>query len=394
MKRLVCAVILAALASIANSAVAQPEQSARSVDVTGHGEAKAKPDTVMISFAVENQADTADACTAQHAEKVRKLIDALQGKLGSGAKITTGDYSLNPTTIYAQSARSAPSAAPRTPWRLSMGVSLQSDSFDALGKAVDTAIAAGASNRIQTSGFEEVRIASASQPSGSGGSSFLAPGPAVGSRSREFGGPAPALKQVAFVTVEIDTEGATVDECMHKAGEILNRIRKEVDKNAIQVGPSSLNLTQQEPQQQTAYVQPPPPAQKQVFQAHSTITAETTDLDKLGEAVQTGVSSGASRLNNITFTLSNDSAARREAVDKAAAEAKSKAEEVAKSMGVKLGKILKISTNAVPRPQVIYGGAYQGSFSTAQVSAPVQAMPVMPREVGFTADVSVSYAIE
>src|ERR1700730_15148542 len=70
----------------------------RTVDVTGHGDANAKPDAMIISFAVDNQAPTADECTKAHAEKVRKVIDALKGKLGADSNIETSEYSLEPST--------------------------------------------------------------------------------------------------------------------------------------------------------------------------------------------------------------------------------------------------------------------------------------------------------
>jgi hypothetical protein len=53
--------------------------------------------------------------------------------------------------------------------------------------------------------------------------------------------------------------------------------------------------------------------------------------------------------------------------------------------------VLKVSANATPPPQVIYGGMYQGSFAAASLRGrEASSLPVIPREVGF----SVSYAIE
>jgi len=76
----------------------------------------------------------------------------------------------------------------------------------------------------------------------------------------------------------------------------------------------------------------------QDFVAHTTVTADTPKLDLLGPVVQVGLDSGASRLNQVQFTLHSDSEARKDAIEKASAEAKAKAESVSKSMGVTLGK--------------------------------------------------------
>ena len=97
--------------------------------------------------------------------------------------------------------------------------------------------------------------------------------------------------------------------------------------------------------------------------------------------------------------MKDDSAARKEAIEKASADAKSKAETLASSMGVKLKGILRISTNAQVRPYMVYGNQYMEAASMCVTSrggaAPDAAqMPVAPRDVGFGADVSVTYQIE
>jgi hypothetical protein len=107
---------------------------------------------------------------------------------------------------------------------------------------------------------------------------------------------------------------------------------------------------------------------------------------------------GAVRLNQVSFSLKDDSAARKEAIEKASADAKSKAETLASSMGVKLKGILRLSTNAQMRPYIVYGNQYMAAGSMMRQStsaAPIQApMPVTPRDVGFGADVNVTYQIE
>ena len=66
-------------------------------------------------------------------------------------------------------------------------------------------------------------------------------------------------------------------------------------------------------------------------------------------------------------------------------------------MGVKLKEILRLSTSAQMRPYVVYGNQYMSAMRSASavVAAPQSApMPVTPRDVGFSADVNVSYRIE
>jgi hypothetical protein len=62
-------------------------------------------------------------------------------------------------------------------------------------------------------------------------------------------------------------------------------------------------------------------------------------------------------------------------------------------MGVKLGTVLRISTNAQPRPQVIYGNSLRRQELAASMASAGR-MSVLPREVGFSADVTATYQIE
>src|ERR1700693_2663305 len=124
----------------------------RTVDVSGHGDANAKPDTLIISFAIDNQAPTADECTRAHAERVRKVIDALKDKLGADTKIETSEYSLNPNITYVQ----APAPAPSQPepskgaWDLKAELTAASESLAATGPLIDAAMAAGGTRLLRS----------------------------------------------------------------------------------------------------------------------------------------------------------------------------------------------------------------------------------------------------
>ncbi|HYK64226.1 MAG TPA: hypothetical protein VEY94_04720 [Patescibacteria group bacterium] len=67
-------------------------------------------------------------------------------------------------------------------------------------------------------------------------------------------------------------------------------------------------------------------------------------------------------------------------------------------MGVKLKGILRISTNAQVRAYIVYGNQFMSAsvmHRAESVAAPERAeMPVTPRDVGFGADVNVTYQIE
>ena len=376
--------------AIATPAFAQTpaNQNQRTVDVSGHGDANAKPDTLIISFAVDNQAPTADQCTRAHAERVRKIIDALKDKLGADTKIETSEYSLNPNITYVSAPASQAQPAKEL-WRFAADLTANSDSIEMMGTLVDSAMAAGATRLLQ-SGINEIPEG---PPTGDSRGVLLRD-------LRE--GISPKMKQVAFVTVEVEALGATATDATHAGSPRVAQVQKVLKQQVGDHGTvelSQFNIMQVDPNQNRLPVQTPPPPQPQQqvqnYAAHTTLTAETSKLDLLGPAVQAGIDSGATRLNQVQFTLHNDAEARKAAIDKASDEAKIKADAVAKSMGVKLGKVVRISTNGAVRPQTIYGQAYQAVFSASAFHGMQAAdVPVLPREVGFSADVTVSYEIE
>jgi uncharacterized protein YggE len=179
-------------------------------------------------------------------------------------------------------------------------------------------------------------------------------------------------------------------------------LKKQMDGQG-KVIVSDFSVEQLNPQQRAAIqqYQPPPPPQpeRKVYDAQVNVSAETTKLELLGPIVEAATKAGAARLNQVSFSLKDDTAARKEAIEKASDDAKSKAETLANSMGVKLKGILRISTNAQVRPYVVYGNQYMAAASMSlhrgAVAAPEAAqIPVAPRDVGFGADVNVTYQIE
>jgi uncharacterized protein YggE len=71
------------------------------------------------------------------------------------------------------------------------------------------------------------------------------------------------------------------------------------------------------------------------------------------------------QLNSVSFTLNDPAASDNAAIVAAGKDAERKAQAVASSMGVKLGKALSISTNAQVQPQIIYGNVLRAAMSGA-----------------------------
>ena len=117
-----------------------------------------------------------------------------------------------------------------------------------------------------------------------------------------------------------------------------------------------------------------------------TTTAKTTEVGKLVDAAMEG---GANGINSIAFTLSDSKKAelRNEALGKAAAEAKEKAEKIAESLGVRLGKLHTVSESSFDfRP-------YYAGFAAPSQKSESTPTQIQPQAVEVTATLQISYFV-
>ena len=136
----------------------------------------------------------------------------------------------------------------------------------------------------------------------------------------------------------------------------------------------------------------PRPNEKPVvtgYRAENSITVETGEIGLLGGLIDTAIEAGANRINFLNFTLRDESQARSQAIALAAKDAQAQAASLAKSLGVKLGPVVKATTVAEtgPMPMMRAGAMAMGS----SMGAPT---PVQPNEVTVPATVSITYQIE
>jgi uncharacterized protein len=116
------------------------------IEVQGHGETRAKPDTASISVAIETHAKTAEQCGRLNAELSKKVYDALKAELDDKGTVETGAYNLYPE--YSQ-----PPVQPRViGYRAENSITVETSAMNLVGELIDTAVEAGA-NRINFINF-------------------------------------------------------------------------------------------------------------------------------------------------------------------------------------------------------------------------------------------------
>lgn len=122
------------------------------------------------------------------------------------------------------------------------------------------------------------------------------------------------------------------------------------------------------------------------YTALNNIRVTLTDMQAVGKAVDTAVGAGANRVSSLSFAASHTTAARKEALSRAVASARSQAEAIASALGYELGP-----------PLEIHGGAQAPPIARPMTfSSGVRAEALTPVEAGnqsVTASVTIRFAL-
>ena len=122
------------------------------------------------------------------------------------------------------------------------------------------------------------------------------------------------------------------------------------------------------------------------YDAFQSVDVKTKLLDKVSAAITAATGAGATNVSGPTFTLSDTNAARVDAIDKAMADAKTRAEAIGKASGRTLGRV--ISVTEAPPSQV--SPVYDMAASSVK-SVPV---PIEPGQVDATTQLTVIFALQ
>jgi uncharacterized protein YggE len=135
------------------------------------------------------------------------------------------------------------------------------------------------------------------------------------------------------------------------------------------------------------YTTSPKPPRLSGYSLTNTIAVTIRDLDKVGDAIDGALASGATSLDGVSFRVADQTAAEKQAREAAMAEAKSKATTLASAANVSITGVQSISESVSPVPYPIYYG-YAESAAARDVQT-----PVMPGTSEVSVNVSVVYVI-
>lgn len=115
------------------------------------------------------------------------------------------------------------------------------------------------------------------------------------------------------------------------------------------------------------------------------VDVKITDLDKVGSIIDAAVKAGANNVGGVQLSVENVDALVQQAREQAMANAKSKAEQLAKLGGVTLGAPISISEGTSPPPQPM------AARDTMNVASGAASTPIQTGQNEITVSVTVSY---
>jgi uncharacterized protein YggE len=158
-----------------------------------------------------------------------------------------------------------------------------------------------------------------------------------------------------------------------------------------QLGPTGINpfgggVTQAP--QPGAYVTQPE-VQFGSYQVRSLIRVVAREVGRIGEVIQTAIRGGAAPVGPLSFRASDESGARRTVLEAAGADARAKAETLARSLGKNIGEVISVTEDVL-----VSDGAYGALRSTMPALFGSGAVPSVIGELEYYARVSANFRIQ
>ncbi len=335
-------------AGYALSAETPSGELAHVIQVEGHGDVRTSPDIAMLTLTIESNGTTADRAASLNAATTKGVLEAVTAKLGGKGRVDTAGYSLNPQYSNAQ-------GRPRlNNYQCSTRFTIRTDSRELVPDLLDT---------IQT-----------------------ASGAAVSAQANNVGPNQPV--QIDF---SVDSRAFTAGDCKEVNAKLIRKVisplkaklgsRGRIEEAGITInpefpsGPVNMNFT----------------PELIGYRADNSLVVETSSFDVIGPIIDTAVAAGATQLGQLTFALRDDKKARSDALVAAANDAQLRAQTVARAMGVKIKRLLKIVVIGEIQPQPQPYRLMAASVGAPQMAVPT---PIKPGEITVSATITVLYDLE
>jgi len=197
-----------------------------------------------------------------------------------------------------------------------------------------------------------------------------------------------AAPDIAILQLGISAQRASVAEAQTEAATAMGKVTAAIKEGGI--ASKDIQTQQFSIQQVTRWDQD---KQEQVvigYRVDNIVVAKIRSIDNTGSIIDAVAVAGGdyTRIDSISFSIDDPSDYKKEARDKAMADAKAKAEQLANLGGVKLGTPTYI-TESISYP--VYPSPIRAEGAISAPAAPVTS--ISPGEMKITLDVQVAYVI-
>ena len=192
---------------------------------------------------------------------------------------------------------------------------------------------------------------------------------------------------IVNIQLGIQAQAATVADAQSQAATAMNNVLAALTANGV--AKADVQTQNYDIQQTTRYDNVKQQEIVTGYQVINYVNVKVRDITKAGTILDAVTAAGGdlTRVNNIQFSLNDPTTANNQARDKAMADAKATASQLASDAGVKLGNPISISENEVSPFTPMYAGAQMAASG-------VSSTPISPGELEITVDVQVTYAIQ
>jgi len=192
----------------------------------------------------------------------------------------------------------------------------------------------------------------------------------------------------AELYIKVNTEGSTAsaakDANSKLAKQVIDALVGEgVKKSDIETSYYYLNKKQRWDEKQNTYID-------DGYEVNNVLKVTTTDLDKVGSLLDTAVNNGANGIDSVSFGLSDEKQKEisKEALKMASVNAENKADAIAGSIGVNLGKLVTVSESNFNYMPYVSNVMYEKA-----AGAPMADTNILPQTLEVSATVSLVYEI-
>lgn len=195
---------------------------------------------------------------------------------------------------------------------------------------------------------------------------------------------------IAQANIGVEVMESTVQEASSAATaameSVLTALKEQgIDENDIQTSGFSIWVDR-------PYGPEGMPSENPVYRVNNTVSVTIRDLDNTGAVLDSAIEAGANNIYGITFSLDDPSQVESEAREKAVANAKAKAQELAELNDLQVGDVLSVS-EVIGGAAPYYAGGFQ-EFAAAPGLGGGGAGPVSPGELMLTMQLQIVYAAQ